>query len=78
MGRKIPGRKTMIISFLRHDCSIGNMVQLSSGQKPTKCGFYWYWKYGDNAYGGLHFFTAFGFRVVVRLVIKKHWRIAGK
>ncbi len=68
----------MIISFLKHDCGVSNMLQLFSGQKPTKCGFYWFWKYGDSAYGGLHYFTAFGFRVVIRLVIMKHWSVEFK
>lgn len=65
------GQEAMIITFLKHDCGVSNLVQLFNGQKPTKCGFYWYWKGGDTYIGGLHYFTWHGYRIVLRLMIKK-------
>ena len=48
---------TLSISFLRHNCGT--------------CPPYWFWRYGKSGYGGLHYFTLFGFRVVIKTYIKK-------
>jgi len=61
----------MRISFLKHDCGIGNMVQLFCGQTTTKCPFYWKMREGDTYIGSLHFFTLFGYRIVINTTIKK-------
>ena len=61
----------MRINILRHDCSIGNIVQIVNGIKTTKCGFYWKMRGGKTYIGSMHFFTLFGYRVVFDLTIKK-------
>lgn len=59
------------ISVCKHDCGIGMLVSLLGKQAPKKCPFYWFWKYGDSHYGGFHYFTAFGYRIVIKLAIPK-------
>ncbi len=47
------------VCFLRHDCSVANMLQLSMGITPVeKCPFYF-------KLFNAHCFTLFGFRMIV-------------
>ncbi len=60
------------ISILRHNCGIGMMVSLLGGDKPTKCAFYWKMRGGGKTYtGNMHYFTLFGFRIVIDTIKKK-------
>lgn len=62
------------ISVLRHSCNDGsfaNMLQTFMGQQPTKCAFYWKMRGGKTYTGNLHYFTAFGLRVVIDTAKKK-------
>lgn len=65
----------MNISFLKHNCSEGsfaNMLQTFLGNTPVEqCPFYWKMRGGKSYYGSIHYFTFFGFRIVINLLIKK-------
>lgn len=65
----------MRISILRHNCSEGsfaNMLQSFMGNPPKdKCPFYWRMKGGKTYMGSIHYFTFFGVRIVLNLVLKK-------
>ncbi len=48
------------------------MVQMVNGKNPEKCAFYWKMKGGGEKYdGNIHYFTAFGLRLVINTIKKK-------
>jgi hypothetical protein len=61
----------MKLHFLRHNCGVSNMLQILNGKKPTNCKFYWKMRGGKTYSGNVHFFTLFGFRMVINTIKKK-------
>lgn len=63
------------VNILRHNCgqnSFANMIQQLMGEDISdKCPFYWRMKGGKNYMGSIHYFTLFGFRLVLKLHFKK-------
>lgn len=69
----------MRVSILKHSCNMASFANMmaqfisKSGVKKDfhNCPFYWRMKGGKTYIGSIHYFTLFGYRVVINLVIKK-------